>query len=202
MLIFTPADLPKIEPDNWDIFWDIWNTHSRPLVKVRQNTELSLAPIGSNDTWTGLDIYVKYNVNMPYTAPYFDIKEHLPNMFNQLSNIAPNLYRVRLLQSHVNILSHTDNNTDLWNLRAFLQNTDAFTQWYFTKPHESFGERTYINMPSDTNWFMYNDKHCWHGTDYDPNSKKILLQAFCFGTPMNGLLDRSSIKYKEYTLEY
>lgn len=201
MLIFTPVDLPKIEPDNWDIFWDIWNTHSRPLVKVKQNTNLSLAPIGSSEIWTGIDVYKKYNNEMPYTAPYVDISELLPNMYTQLLAIAPNLYRVRLLQSQMKIVSHTDNNTDIWNLRAFFHNSDSHTRWYFTKPYDSFGERTYIKMPTDTNWFMYNDKHCWHGTDYDPNNKKILLQAFCFGSPMN-LMDRSRIKYKEFNLEY
>ena len=201
MLIFTPVDLPKIEPDNWDIFWEIWNTHSRPLVKVKQNTDLSIAPIGSNEIWTGIDVYKKFNNEMPYTAPYVDISELLPNMYKQLLAIAPNLYRVRLLQSQMNIVSHTDNNTDLWNLRAFFYSTDSYTQWYFTRPNDSLGERTYIKMPTDTNWFMYNDKHCWHGTDYDPNNKKILLQAFCLGSPMN-VMDRSIIKYKEFTLEY
>jgi hypothetical protein len=201
MLIFTPVDLPKIEPDDWDIFWDIWNTHSRPLVKVRQNTDLSVAPVGTNNIWIGLDVYKLYNTEMPYTAPYVDIKELLPNMHRQLLDIAPNLYRVRLLQSCVNIASHTDTNTDLWNLRAFIHNVDSYTQWYFTKPNDSTGERTYITMPADTNWFMYNDKHCWHGTDYDPDNKKILLQAFCFGSPVN-IMERSSKKYKEFNLEY
>lgn len=202
MLIFTPVDLPKIEPDDWDIFWDIWNTHSAPLIKVNQNTEFSDAPIGTSEIWTGLDIYKKYNNVMPYTAPFFDIKELLPNMYSQLLTHASNLYRVRLLQSQVSIKSHTDNNTERWNLRAFLQNSEAYTQWYFTKPHESQGERTYIKMPQDTNWFMYNDKHCWHGTDYDPDDKKILLQAYYFGSLSDELLSRSTAKYKEYTLEY
>lgn len=202
MLIFTPVDLPKIEPDNWEVFWDIWNTHSGPLVKVKQNTDLSIAPVGSSHIWTGLDVYKKYNNQMPYTAPYVDISKLLPIMYNQLLDIAPNLYRVRLVQSQVNIVSHTDNNINFWNLRAFLHNTNSYTQWYFTKPNDSLGERTYINMPDDTNWFMYNDKNCWHGTDYDPNIKKILLQAFCLGSPMNNLLDKSSIKYKDFTLEY
>lgn len=202
MLFFTPIDLPKIEPDNWEVFWNIWNTHSEPLVKVKQNTDLSIAPVGSSHIWTGLDVYKKFNNQMPYIAPYVDISKLLPNMYNQLLDIAPNLYRVRLLQSQVNIASHTDNNINFWNLRAFLHNTSSYTQWYFTKPNDSLGERTYINMPDDTNWFMYNDKHCWHGTDYDPNNKKILLQAFCIGSPMNNLLDKSSIKYKDFTLEY
>jgi len=202
MLIFTPVDLPKIEPDDWDVFWDIWNNYNAPLLKVKQNTDLSIAPIGSNDIWVGLDIYKRIDIAMPYTAPYVDIKNLLPNMYKQLLTITPNLHRIRLLQSQVSIASHTDNNTERWNLRAFLQNSDAYKMWYFTKPNDSQGERTYIKMPESTNWFMYNDKHCWHGTDYDPNNKKILLQAFCFGSPSVDLLSQSIVKYKEHVLEY
>ena len=34
MIVYTPIDLPKIEPDNWDVFWDIWNgfLHSSSIV--------------------------------------------------------------------------------------------------------------------------------------------------------------------------
>lgn len=59
MLIFTPIDLPLIQPDDWDIFWDIWNTHSAPLIKVKKNTDISLAEVGSDNIWTGIDIYKK-----------------------------------------------------------------------------------------------------------------------------------------------
>lgn len=201
MLIFTPVDLPKIEPDNWDIFWDIWNKHSKPLVKVKKNTEISIADIGTNDIWTGIDIYNKYNNLMPYIAPYVDIEHLLPNMYKLILTI-PDVYRVRLLQSQTSIASHTDNDKDRWNIRAFLHGDKAQDQWYFTKPYDSNGQRTYIKMPLDTNWFMYNDKHCWHGTDYDPSNKKILLQAFCLDPKLTNLIDTSTQKYKEYTLEF
>lgn len=202
MLIFTPMDLPKIEPDNWDVFWDIWNTHSAPLTKVNQNTETSIAPIGSDDIWTGIDIYNKYNNTMPYTAPYVDIEHALPNMYKALLSISTDVYRVRLLQSQTNILAHTDNNKDRWNIRAFLYGDTAPNQWYFTKPYDSHGERTYIKMPTDTNWFMYNDKYCWHGTDFEPNHKKILIQVFCIDPKLTKLIDNGTQKYKEYTLEF
>jgi hypothetical protein len=202
MLIFTPIDLPKIEPDSWDIFWGIWNKHSAPLVKVRQNADSSIAEIGSTNIWTGIDIYDKYNNTMPYTAPYVDIQHLLPNMYKQLLAISPDLYRVRLLQSQTSIASHTDDNKDRWNIRAFLHGDSCQDQWYFTKPYDSHGQRTYIKMPVDTNWFMYNDKYCWHGTDFDSTNKKILLQAFCLDPKLPKLLDSSTQKYKEYTLEF
>lgn len=202
MLVFTPIDLPKIEPDNWDIFWDIWNTHSAPLIKVKKNTDISLAEVGSDNIWTGIDIYKKYGNRMPYDAPYVDIEHILPKMYKAILSVSPDVYRVRLLQSQINITSHTDDDRDRWNIRAFFYGDKAKDQWYFTKPYDSAGERTYIKMPPNTNWFMYNDKHCWHGTDYDPSNKKILLQLFCIDPKLSNLIDTSTQKYKEYTLEY
>jgi hypothetical protein len=56
-------------------------------------------------------------------------------------------------------------------------------------------------MPNDTNWFMYNDKYSWHGTDYDPENKKILLQIYSVYSKKE-LLEKSRIKYKDYVVEF
>jgi len=62
MLIYTPVDLPKIEPDNWDIFWDIWNEHKDYLEKTKHNAKTSLVSLGKNTVWTGLDIFKRKNI--------------------------------------------------------------------------------------------------------------------------------------------
>jgi len=202
MLIYTPVDLPKIEPDNWDIFWDIWNEHKDYLEKTKHNAKTSLVSLGKNTVWTGLDIFKRKNIETAWQAPYYDIKDVLPNMYNFFESLDTfGIFRIRLVQSNVNIISHTDDNYDKWHLRAYFHYTSKKQQWYFTKPNDCNGERKYINLPNETNWFMYNDKFCWHGTDFDVNNKKILLQVYATKTPQE-LLSNSVKKYLEYTIGF
>jgi hypothetical protein len=201
MIVFTPVDLPKIEPDNWDVFWDIWNTHSTTLTKVKMNAK-STTPIGTNSIWVGLDIYKKMNFPFAYTAPFFDIANYLPKMHEAITKLPVSVCAVRLVQSTTLFESHTDDNKDQWNLRAFLHGNDVHKQWYFTRPDDAKGTRSYIDMPSDTNWFTYNDGKCWHGTDYDSNNKKILLQVFSLESPKLEVIQSSIEKYKDYTIEF
>jgi hypothetical protein len=202
MIVYTPIDLPKIEPDNWEVFWDIWNTHRDYLVKTKMSTSLSLTPVGINDFWLGLDIVKKISISpTAWQAPFFDIKTVLPNMYNSLMAAVPNAVAIRLIQSQKNIFAHTDDNRNAWYMRAYLHYTSSQSQWYLTKPHDAGGNRTYIDLPEETNWFAYNDLNCWHGTDFDPHNKKILLQVFCNTVP-SSLITRSINKYKNYTIDF
>lgn len=200
MIVYTPVDLPKIEPDNWEIFWDIWDTHRDYLVKIKNNTMISATPVGSTNIWLGLDIIKKNTGITSWQAPFFDIKEVLPNMYNSLTTLLPNT-TIRLIQSQKDVGSHTDDNRNIWQLRAYLHYTSSTSQWYFTKPHDSLGDRTYIDLPDTTNWFAYNDRNCWHGTDFDPANKKILLQVF-FNQVESTLIQQSIEKYKNYTIDF
>jgi hypothetical protein len=204
MIVYTPLDLPKIEPDNWDTFWDIWNQHSGALVKVRSNGDHSDSPVGRNDVWHGLDIYSNPNIAIKpgWTAPFYDIKDHLPKLYNTLTTLPiNNIQRVRLVSSKIQVDPHSDDVRDVWVARAYLHYTAPREQWFFTRPSDFYGERTYITRPSETNWFAYNDKYCWHATDYDANYPKILLQVFSSGLTRE-LVDRSINKYKKYTITY
>jgi hypothetical protein len=199
MIVYTPIDLPKIEPDNWDVFWDVLNTHRDYLVKTKMNTSISLTPVGISDMWLGLDIFKKTTGYASWQAPFFDIKQSLPNMYNSLVTLFPNATIIRLVQSQKNVEAHTDDNRNVWHIRAYLHYTSSKSQWYFTKPHDAGGNRTYIDLPEETNWFAYNDLNAWHGTDFDPDNKKILLQVFgSYISP--SLIEPSINKYKNYTI--
>jgi hypothetical protein len=201
MIIATPLDIPKLEPDNWEVFWDIWNTHADKLYKVKQIHNKSESPVGANNIWIGLDIYKKIDGRTAWEAPFYDIKNSLPNMYNSILAVDPSMFKARLIQSIIPVHSHTDDNFDKWNIRAFLHNPSKIPQWYFTQPDDSTGARSYLKMPDDTNWFTYNDKYAWHGTDYDPENKKILLQIYSFYSRQE-LISRSTIKYKDYVIEF
>lgn len=204
MIIYTPLDLPKIEPDNWDTFWDIWNQHSGNLVKTVSNGAHSDSAVGRNDVWRGLDIYTNPNISIKpgWTAPFYDIKPRLPKLYNTLISLPINgVRRIRLVSSMMKVDPHSDDVRDTWVARAYFHYTAPKEQWFFTRPGDFHGKRTYITRPSETNWFSYNDLHCWHATDYSEEYPKILLQVYSQSMPQE-LIDASITKYKDYTINY
>ena len=201
MIVYTPLDLPKIEPDDWDVFWQIWNQYSGKLIKVRSNGSHSDAIVGRSDIWQGLDIYKNSNLHV-WQAPFYDIKEQLPKLYNTLISLPiSNIRQIRLVSSKLQVDPHSDDVKDIWVARAYFHYTSPKEQWFFTKPGDYYGERSYITRPAETNWFAYNDKHCWHATDYNPEYPKILLQIFADSLSKN-LIDSSIEKYKDYTINY
>ena len=201
MIVATPLDLPKIEPDNWDTFWKIWNKESRNAIKIKKNTDMSVSPIGQSNLWQGLDIYKNYNLVPTWNVPYYNIKNDLPILHQQILNLPfKYIYCVRILKSLADINAHTDDNKDHWAVRAFWHCNDVDSQWYFTQPHHHASEKTFFHLPNDTNWFAYNDKHAWHGTVYRKAYPKFLMQVFIAGD-ITPLINSSIDKYKEYTIQ-
>ncbi len=200
MVIFAPLDFPQLVPDDWDVFWDIWERKSGPLVKRLVNTELSTVEPGTEGYWKGLDLWITQYPTV-WDAPAYDASKELPNFYKTIDSFSRKirLYKLRLMQSTCDIKAHTDNNVDNWNVRGLMHYTSDKSQWYFTKPNDD--ERHYINMPKDTMWFAYNDGASWHGTDFDPNHKKILIQLYFVGD-MSEVIQQSISKYKDYTIEF
>lgn len=204
MVIFTPLDFPTLVPDDWDVFWDIWERKSGPLIKNLTNVDYSPVQVGSTGIWRGLDLWPSYcnPIHNPvWGAPHYDASSQLPNFYKTINAFSEKfkLYRVRLIQSNLNIPAHTDNGVDNWNIRAYMHYTSSKSQWYFTKPNDL--ERHYINMPDETMWFAYNDGLSWHGSDYDPDHKKILIQLYFVGD-VSDVIQHSIEKYKDYTIEF
>jgi hypothetical protein len=200
MIIATPLDLPSIEPDDWSVFWKIWHQHSKNLIKISdRNNPNSYSKVGDDTKWQGLDIYKNYNFKTVWEAPFYDIKNELPKLYDQLLNLPfKRLYRVRIIESKCSILSHSDDFRDQWSVRAFFKLDDPESQWYFTKPGPD-NPKTYLRMPTQTNWFAYNDKYCWHGSTYNTHFPKLLLQIYHFEN-ISFLIENSIGKYQEYTI--
>jgi len=108
------------------------------------------------------------------------------------------LHRVRIIQSNVDIPAHSDDRKDQYYVRAMLHNTDPKSQWYFTSLDST--EKHYLHMPEDTNWFAYNDSKCLHGTDYNPEHPKLLVQFYGEYKHEPQVIARSINKYREYTI--
>ena len=206
MIVYSPINLPNLEV-NWDKFWDVWNTYSKPLVKVR-NMGHSGVPVGPVDAWIGIDLYRRQFYMPGYYAPLVDLST-LPELAQSVENIKkalPTIECIRIIQSTEDIFSHTDDNLDEWKIRKMFHYTSETSQWYFTKPEDRLGNRHYISLPDTTSWFAYNDKHAWHGSDYDNEHPKLLVQLF-FQEKLStdliaDLLEESFKEHKDYVIEF
>lgn len=196
MIVYTPLDLPKIEPDDWNVFWTIWNKNAKQMFK-QLDGGLTHRPQPNFSLWSGMDIYIKTEKKHAWPAPYYDIRNELPKLYNLINTLPLNIERARLVESKAYFPPHTDDNADIWSVRAHFFNQRSYEQWFFTLP--GGGEKNYITSPKETNWFAYNDKNCWHGTDYDVNKPKILLQLYTKDMPSE-LIVNSISKYNEYTI--
>lgn len=203
MIIATPLDIPRIEPDDWDLFWDIWNKHSGVLTKNFTNQGSAVSPENAPKVWIGLDMFDRWTGGSAWQAPIFEAEHLFPKMFKTIFDLnLPSLYRVRFITSLIPIPGHSDDQADRWNIRAFIHHPSTENQWYFNNPGDRDGVRKYLRMPEDSNWFAYNDKYSWHGTDYDPEKPKILMQLYSkYVTTDDDLIQRSFAKFKDYTIE-
>lgn len=203
MIVATPLNLPALVPDDWSVFWNIWNNYGKPIVKTQQNHKGSYSKIGDTDVWKGLDIYKNNLFRSAWTAPYYDIREELPLMYQMVTKnpVLSLVTGVRVVESLGTIPPHTDDNIDRWNVRAMLHYTDPNPQWFFTKPND-MKNISFLTLPASTNWFAYNDKHTWHGSKYNPDHPKLLIQFFGVGFKGNQFLEKSAEMYKEYTISY
>lgn len=200
MIIATPLDLPKIEPDDWNIFWNIWKSNLGPVLKTKKTSNISKAKIGVDKLWSGLDIYKNYDLETSWSCPFYDISNELPNMYLAIKNLPiKNLYKVRVIHSLKDIVPHSDDNFHKWTVRYLLHCTDSKSQLYFTKPENNDIEKRYMILPKETNWFAYNDKFCWHGSDYNLNHPKFLIQIFSFDNYIS-IANSSIEKFKNFTI--
>jgi len=202
MIVFTPLDMPNAYPDNWEIFWNIWNQHKRPLVKTEMYLGDSIIPIGDDTYWDALDIYKQDFGKLIYDAPYYDMRNELPNfMKTLLSNNIPSLFRIRLMSNKRLIHAHSDTEKDRFMIRGLLFTPTSEPYWYLTAPNKTTINKKYITLPESTYWFAYNDKFCFHGSEYYQNCEKILIQLFLTEDESRDIVQQSIIKYKEYVID-
>jgi len=203
MVIAYALDFPKIEPDDWNVFWNIWSQHAKPLIKYVNegaNPYQSPVPLLAKDRWIGLDVYHN-DIRTNWIAPFVDISKSLPNMYKALLPAEiPNIRKVRIIQSTMHHPPHSDKGIDFWEIRAMLQCDNPSEHWYYT-PYGNKTKKLPLKLPNETNWFTYNDGNCHHGTEYFPLRPKYLVQIYYNGELASEIHTRSINKYPDCVIE-
>jgi hypothetical protein len=189
---WLPLDVPRIEPDDWDLFWRLWN---------EKNADITRANPQESQYWKGLCCWL--NPSIDHTKFNYsntvvdDWSRHFPRMFEQIRTCLPffSLEKI-VLWSNVNTVNpHFDPDAVIYpwpdSLRIMLWDTNDQPTFYVNKwpaRSEEFNpapvtvrtggkgygiksdrvprhKRMYVNLPADTNTFVFNNGAFLHGAD-------------------------------------
>jgi hypothetical protein len=189
---WLPLDIPRIEPDDWDLFWKLWN---------EKNADITRANPQESQYWKGLCCWL--NPTIDHTKFNYsntvvdDWSQHFPRMFEQIKNCLPffSLEKI-VLWSNVNTVNpHFDPDAVIYpwpdSLRIMLWDTNDRPTFYVNKwpaRSEDFNpppvtvrtggkgygiksdrvpqdKRMYVDLPTDTNTFVFNNGAFLHGAD-------------------------------------
>ena len=183
-LIWSTLDSPRLEPSDWDLFWSKWNEHAGASYIANGD------PAGNKDSkyeatgkrtefFKGLNIYAKdpsVLTDGHWVLPFLDYKEIFPNLIDDIHRCCPWVSEVlvaRLWQSTMPIPMHRDHSLEDVALRAMIYDENSKPTFKVFKPGAGVN---YVNLSKDgSNWFVYNNKKCLHGSDKEEGVNKIIL---------------------------
>ena len=195
-IISAPLVFPKIEPDSWDEWWNVWNKEAAYVKKINQSHNPLRSP------WIGFDICVSPEKN-DYANYHYDFKninqpELFSKFFSNLDDFPLEINIMRAASTFVPARPHKDFIEPTFSVRSMLYDSNPKSTWYYLFDNK----RTYLTLPEDTNTWIYPDHESQHGSDFDSRYRKILL--LFFGTLKPGYPEKafndSLAKYKDYII--
>ncbi len=178
-LVWTVLDAPRIEPADWDFFWDAWNKHAGSSFIVKSDPAGNVASDNSKkiDFFKGLNIYAKdprILTDNHWQVPFLDYKEIFPNVLDDLHAAFPwaEIIFCRLWMSNQPIPMHRDHAPEPGALRSMIYNENKKPTFKVFHPRAGIN---YVDLPEESNSFIYNNSTCYHGSDRDDGVNKIIL---------------------------
>lgn len=220
---YVPLDVPKIEPDDWDLFWKLWNERS---------SDISRDNVDEPQFWKGLICWVNPKSdpkNYVYSNTVIDDwSMHFPKMFRAIHDSMPFHYIEKIvLWSNVNeVTPHFDPDHEIYpfpdSLRIMLHDTNERSTFWMSKwpqrsdrfkipiitkrnePGAIYGvrpnlikpaDRIYVNIPKDTNSFVFNNGAFLHGADL---AKPKIIMAVRGRPKIYDWLNKLELGYSKY----
>jgi hypothetical protein len=191
-ILFTPLDIPKIIPNNWDHWWEVWNNKTDKLVKIHNNHNS-----GSNELWRGINLYKSSICRVTYDCPDAFDSPVVKNIVEQVFEYIPiSIMCIRVIENLMNVPFHSDHTVSRQQLRAVLWSNYTDHIWNFKYNDEV----RHASIPNDTNSFYYIDNPLLHSAIYDPTKSKGLLVIYGhheFDDKLSTIAHKSSEKYKD-----
>lgn len=203
-LIWSALDTPTVYPKDWDLFWSAWEKHSGASHIIKSDPAGNLCSDTSKDVdfFKGLDIYAKEDKLLTenhWKVPYLDYKEIFPNLLDDLNTAFPwaDILFCRLWMSNMPIPWHRDYTSEPGTLRAMIYDENPKPTF---KIFNAKAGVHYINLPKETNTFMYNNQTCFHGSDRQEGINKIVLiiiHKTKDKDQLNNLLEASAARFPD-----
>ena len=168
-IVSSPIIFPKIVPNDWDKWWNLWISEAKPAVRVKQTHNSKGGP------WIGMNVYVKPGVdNIEYTG--YNIKnvscpELFPSLFDNLDLFPVDIAVMQIVSSRWPSPPHTDHAEPKISVRSMLYDNNFTPTFYY----QIDGDKKYQTLPDDTNTWMYHDNKYKHGSDYYQGHSKHLI---------------------------
>jgi hypothetical protein len=189
MIITTPLDLPKVAPNDWAAWWDVWNKNKEVMIKVKQNHN------ATQSNWYGLDLYKRLGMITNYNAPISPAEPVVKDLCDQVLAWPMDIDCIRVIENLEYIRLHSDHSFNYHSVRSLLWSDYPKHPWYL----EYQGEKRNIKTPEETNTFYYLDGPVKHASRYISGHTKGLLVVFGkFKQEMIDLVDTSAEKYTNY----
>jgi hypothetical protein len=194
LVLYTPLDIPRIEPNNWDEWWGIWNTYSGLATKKIKTHN----PYES--VWRALEIY-RYTESSPmidnivYDAPRCPPAPVIQDLVKQVHDFYPGIVLyIRVVENQSIVKFHSDNTIPKHQFRTLMWSTNNRLNWLLKNKEKKVFCPV---LPGDSNTFYYYDYHTQHHALYSPKVSKGILQVFISVDPqIDDLIERSCKKYE------
>jgi len=188
----TPLAIPKIEPNNWDQWWEVWNTHSGIVTKEKTNHNNEVRK------WRGMNLYTNSIVkgNITYsapTAPKCPVTDDIVNQIKKNIPIVPIV--VRVIENLETIPTHSDHAEPTDEIRCMLWNNYPKPVWNF----KYFNDTKTLVLPESTNSFYYKDYPMTHSSKYSLEFTKGILLVYGFFKPeFKKFIEDSASTFKDH----
>jgi hypothetical protein len=197
MILYTPLDIPKIVPNDWEAWWKVWETRDF-LVKTTPNHNYDeLAHLN----WKGVDLYQRPGAMPVYQSPQVEKSPVVDDLVQQVFDAYKvEIDSIRVIENQRKINFHSDNTFPSPQIRSVLWSTYKNPLWKL-KYHN---EERQMKLPESTNSFYFFDYPLEHEAEYEEDESKGLLVVYSrkfYQSHILNLAKQSSEKYKEYAWE-
>jgi hypothetical protein len=203
-ICWLPIRNAKIEPDNWELFWRLW-----------EKDKLAMSSNGNPAIWESLCIWRadrfkdEDSLQSAYPQKAVDWSKHFPQLFKNLFQLMPykEIFKITLASNISRVPAHVDRSFCLedeiltpWpnTIRVILHDKNPRPTFYLTRwPKEildqgkiknfksidewilkndpSSSDKCYVQLPEDSNTFIFSNGEFLHGADFMGHSKIVLL---------------------------
>jgi hypothetical protein len=193
-ILLTQLDLPKFQPDDWDLFWQIWQRDSGNFLRKQKDSQGNgqLSPGWDGFSWE-FNIE-KYGTQQMWDVTCKDYSEYFPKFRAAIDALPFTTTRI-LFQSNRNLINpHKDGSPSTDHLeypagvRIIIHDENTQPNFYIVKNKT---EKIYVDLKNDTNAFVYNNPKVLHAADYHGKMKIIAHLV---------IRDIDEIAYKELLL--